>query len=47
MKRFKNILVVLNPKDEDHLTLERAAALARLNHASVHVLVVLLKLRCH
>ncbi|MEA2080631.1 MAG: hypothetical protein U9P00_12375 [Pseudomonadota bacterium] len=41
MKRFKNILVVLGPEGEDHLTLERAAALARLNRASLHVLVVL------
>ena len=41
MKRFKNILVVLGPEGEDHLTLERAAALARLNRTSLHVLVAL------
>jgi universal stress protein E len=41
MKRFKNILVVLDPEDEDHLALQRAVAVARLNQASLHVLLVL------
>lgn len=41
MKRFKNILLVLNPEDRNQAALERAVALARLNQAGLHVLLVL------
>lgn len=41
MKRFKNILVVLDPSDQAQPALDRAAMLALLNQARLHVLVVL------
>ncbi len=40
-ERFKNILVVLDPEDEDPVAMKRAAALARLNQAGLHMLDVL------
>lgn len=41
MKRFKNILIALDPEAESQAVLGRAATLARLSQARLHVLVVL------
>lgn len=41
MKQFRKILLVLDPEAQQQPALERAAELARLHGASLHVLTVL------